>query len=95
MSVYPSRDTLSPAQAVHATVPGLSAKEPGSHFWQVAEPNAEDTVPGSHLVHPEAQRTSVQTHSRGGGDSLYDDGGDQRRHERKQTESISNTINSS
>ena len=39
---------------MHATVPGLSEKEPGSHFWQVAEPNAEDTVPGSHLVHPEA-----------------------------------------
>jgi len=58
--VHPSRDTLPAAlvfpvgQDVHATVPGLSEKEPGSHFWQVAEPNAEDTVPGSHLVHPEA-----------------------------------------
>jgi hypothetical protein len=35
---------------------------------------------------------SAPTHSRGGGDTLYDGGGDQRRHERQQTESISNTI---
>ena len=57
MSVHPSRDVLPAAlvfpvgQAVHETVPILSENEPGSHFWQVADPNAEATVPGSHREH--------------------------------------------
>jgi hypothetical protein len=57
MSVHPSRDTLPAAlvfpvgQAVHETVPILPENEPG--FCQVAEPNAEDKVPGSHKEHTE------------------------------------------
>ena len=62
MSVHPSRDTLPAAlvfpvgQAVHETVPSLSENEPGSHFWHVAEPNAEATVPGSHKGTGDAKR---------------------------------------
>jgi len=49
--VLPASLVLPVGHALHETAAMEAENDPGEHFVQVVEPNAEVTVPGSHGVH--------------------------------------------